>query len=338
MHCLFRARDLRLLPYVIATLALIALVPAAAVAKVSGPDPCAAANLVFPAFAYHNSANGRQLVTIYVTDSTGACSRPIATATTVFVGPRFAYPVGGTSNQGRVVWRDGPTFYGIDFTVTAGNNVSVGTKQAIYGTASAPAGTALDLSKDGLTVYFSTNPADTVLAAASLGTTLQSDPSYTAVYTLDPTRFWERISVSDDGTMIFADVAGQLSNAGNVELARLDVMTQTLNTLQSNALYANYWPAIGPGPTPYLAYVEYVPGLNNCTRLVIADINGNSTGVLSSAHYGTFLSWVAGDVVMQHRNSPDKSGTCADTGTISGVNLADGSETILTAGFAPDGE
>jgi hypothetical protein len=138
--------------------------------------------------------------------------------------------------------------------------------------------------------------------------------------------------------MIFADVAGQLTKGGSVELARLDVMTQTLNILQSNAQNEIYWPAIGPGATPSLAYVEYLPGLNNCTQLVIADTNGNSTGVLSAARYGTSLTWVAGDVVMQHRNSPDKSGTCAVTGTISSVNLADGSETVLTTGFSPDGE
>ena len=114
-------------------------------------DPCAVTGLVFPGFAYQkqNSGSGS---TIYVADSTGKCIRTIANWPATPQDMSFSYPIVGSANRGRVIWRgSGTTIVGVDFTV-AGNAIVLDPLRTIY----SPSGCCLaDLSRDGQTLYFS---------------------------------------------------------------------------------------------------------------------------------------------------------------------------------------
>jgi hypothetical protein len=327
---------------IVATLGVaLALMCTSAIAGKPGgggsTDPCAAPGIDFPAFSYWK-ASGKTLQ-IFVADSTAKCSRAVTTVTTA-VSPVFSYPVDNTTDRGRVVWREGTVIYAVDLRVLSGNVISASAKVALY----SPVGCcALDLSQDGRTVYFSYT--DTSLATFDLST--HAVNQLYALPATDQSWFFMTATVSGSQRQLFVTKYGNQANSGASQLARIDLATDT--TLATEAVLRTWAPHLGYGANVFapavnqdddrVAFLEYIEGTNNCTQLVVTDMYGKQLFPAANVprRFGTSPTWFGNNVLLERRSPMDGSGKCANTGSISQVEIATNAETVLTSGYVPNG-
>jgi hypothetical protein len=322
--------------FVATIVATLALASATAVAGKPVPSDACTTATDFPAFAHLIPASGNKPYTIYVADSTGKCSRTLIAGR----APKLSYPVPPSSKTGRVVFfgDSASSIDTVDFTVGAGNTVTVGPTRRLYVNRGC---CALDLSKDGNTVYFS--DTDSSLATLNVATL-----SMTQIYALplnDASWFFQQVSVNGDGTQLYATMTGNQLNSGASKLVRID-----LATTPATAIILREWPQqTGYGSHFFspaanqrdnrVAFNEYIVGTNNCTPLVVTDMDGipilPAPG--ATARYGKFGTWVGDNVVMERRGPMDGSGKCASTTSISQIDPTTNAETVLTTGYQPNG-
>lgn len=314
--------------FLLALVASVLLVSTADAAKPGGGagDACATAT-DFPAFAF-DVANAKTR-TIYLADSTGKCIRTLTSGRQ----PKFSYPVDGSSNKGRVVWRDsGSVIKAADFTVAPGNTLSGIAVRTLVSNA----GCCLyDLSKDGSTLYFSVS--DSVLAKLDVAGT--GGP--TNLFASDTDWFYQMGSINGDGTLLFATKTGYGANGGASRLVKINlgVVPAEETILREAGFGANpFWPSADPH-SARIAFHEYVLNSNNCSPLTVTNYDGNEldTAGFNVERYGRDPTWVGGRIVMQRRSPMNGSGTCSTTTSLAEVILESGQETVLTTGYYPDG-
>ena len=298
-------------------------------------DACNTPGLDFPAFAYRIPGSGRNPSTINVADATGKCSRMVTAGS----NPKFSYPIDGTANKGRVVWLEGNTIYAVDLTVGAGNIITVDARRPLTVNAGC---CALDLSKDGQTVYFT----DTDTSLATLNVRTLSVNQIFALPSGDLSWFFMEASVNGDGTQLYATKYGfQSPNEGASQLVRVD-----LTTAPATAVLLREWlshPGYGanifsPAADQYadrVAFLLYIEGTNNCTPLVVTNRDGTPLiyGPTVPARYGQVPTWVGNNVVMVRRGPMDGSGKCGSTTSLAQIDLTTNAETVLTTGYNPNG-
>lgn len=312
--------------------AALALASAPAMAGKPVPTDACATAVGFPAFAYYLQASGNKPRTMYVADETGKCSRTLMAG----MSPKFSYPVG--ENKGRVVWRDGSAIVMADFTVGTGNTIVVGAKSTLREYVGC---CALDLSKDGQTVYFSDTDSSLARLAIPSGAEIQ-------IYALpsnDASWFFQQVSVNGDGTQLYATRTGIQLNNGASKLVRIDLTAISaaeyiLREWPAQTGYGAhvFWPAANQNDDR-VAFNEYTVGTNNCTPLVITDRDGIQSFPASGdpARYGRSGTWVGDNVVMERRGPMDGSGKCASTTSLSRIYPATNAETVLVTGYQPNG-
>ena len=316
--------------------AMLALASATAVAGKPVPTDACATAIDFPAFAYLIPASGNKPSTIYVADSTGKCRRTLIAGRT----PKLSYPVPQSSTTGRVVFFGGSasSIETVDFTVGVGNTITVG---PTYSLPMSRGCCALDLSKDGKKVYFS--DTDSSLATFEFETS-----SVTQIYALpsgDMSWYFQQVSVNGDGTQLYATMSGNMLNSGASKLVRID-----LTTTPATEIILREWPqqtgygshVFSPAANQYdnrVAFNEYIVGTNNCTPLVVTDMNGIPSLPASgaTARYGKFGTWVGNNVVMERRGPMDGSGKWASTTSLSQIEPTTSAETVLITGYQPNG-
>ena len=254
--------------------------------------------------------------------------------------PKFSYPVNGT-NKGRVAWLEGSTIYAVDFTVGAGNIITVDPRRQLYVNAGC---CSLDLSKDGQTVYFT----DTDTSLATLDVLTLSVNQIFALPSGDMSWFFMEASVNGDGTQLYATKYGvQSPNDGGSQLVRIDLppapapATEVLlrQWLPHTGYGANIFSPAADQYADRVAFLMYIEGTNNCTQLVVTDINGTPviSGPTVPARYGQVPTWVGNNVVMVRRSPMDGSGKCGSTSSLAQIDLTTNAETVLTTGYNPNG-
>jgi len=319
----------RLVGTLAAILVCVAPCSVAQAAKPSGGACTSAAD--FPAFAYRVASS--RTSTIYIADATGQCSRALTSGQV----PKFSYPVDGIGNKGRVVWLQGQSILAADFTVGSGNTLSGISVRTLLTTAGC---CALDLSKDGRTVYFSLS--DTTLAKMDVAGT---GGPVTVFTSSSPTWFYQIASLNADGTRLFATKTGFGASAGASQLVRIDLDSAPVQetVLRASVPQAGYgaspfWPSADPNSNR-IAFHEYVVNSDNCTPLTVTDYDGNEldTAGFSVERYGRDPTWVGGRIVMQRRNPMNGSGACSSTTSLSQVVLESNEESVLLTGHNPDG-
>ena len=235
----------------------------------------------------------------------------------------FSYPISGTTNRGRVTWKDSGGVVGVDFTAS-GNTMAVEPLRTIY----SPTGCCLaDLSRDGQTLYFSLT--DTVLAKLDLSLPNASPVPF---YAFDTTPYGaQRGSVNGDQTFLFLE---EFEADSTTKLMRLSLppapVTRTVLPTFANG---PFWVAANLDDGR-IAFLEYVAGTNYCGQLVVTDSDGLSRQIFTN-RFGKFATWLGSNVLME-RESVDRRGNCSLTGTISQV-APDNTETVLTNGTGPNG-
>jgi hypothetical protein len=303
-------------------------------------DPCAALNLDFPAFTYRvQSAKGQQ---IYVADATGKCSRPvyeIAGSPGDGASAVFSYPVAGTTDVGRVVWQIGiRLIYGITFTVT-GTSVAPDAVELIYDSGLNQV-SAIDLSKDGITVYADLVALGPTYSAKIIAINI-SDHSQRDVYVGPPdSSNLDSITVNEDGvlfvrhTSALPDVPHQFlrigPNCADQSCATVIVPESLYGLSEVNYLVASL-------VDDRVVYSHLLPGFANCWLLqIISDTGGP---ILNSAQprYGRRSSWYDGKILTNGSKSPTGSGLCNFTGMITQIDPATSADTALVRGYDPDG-
>jgi hypothetical protein len=167
--------------------------------KVTGNDSCATTGLDFPAFVYWQQSGYTQQ--IYVADASGQCSRPLYLVTDGYDGGSslvFSYPVDGTIDRGRVLWREGLQIVGGDFVVS-GTSVTFEPRRTVLSSVDC---CALELAPDGASIFVSTNQR--VLERVSL-----ADTSVRSVVRTIPDDGWfQAATVNGEESMLYVD--GQL--------------------------------------------------------------------------------------------------------------------------------
>jgi hypothetical protein len=301
-------------------------------------DPCDVAGLDFPAFTY------RQVTTpttgsIYVADASGKCSRLLFSVGPGVQMPRFSYPVDGTTNRGRVVWRDYPQIMGGDFVVS-GTTVTVEPPYTILADAG---GVSLELSPRGDFFYAESKddtPADDPLTNSRTMSkiSIANPQDQTVIKTI----------TADDGYFFGASVNGDESalyveeqRASGTQILGRELIRINLDTLQSTILVpqgiAPFSPAADPD-TDRIAYTDYVAGSNNCYLLQIADGTTGATISYGQPRYGTKSTWHGGKVLSNgYKLAKGGNLRCDATGKITAVDAANSAETPLVSGYDPDG-
>lgn len=297
-------------------------------------DPCLTPGLDFPAFTY--TSRPGNVPEIRVADSTGVCSRLVTSDFPMFsMEPwySFSYPVKGTTNTGRVVWTwGGGPIYLVDFTVGPGTAVQAEPKRLLPVTGGC---CYVALSDAGTTLYFN-------LDEFSIGKLDLTDPaaSPTLVYALTESEGqWRLSSVAPtpDGRHIFAEKFGFDSNQGRRQLIRIDLDTSpvTVQVLSENAIYGRYHPSVDASGSQ-LAFGELVPGTDDCTQLVVTDLNGENARILDPPRFGAEPTWLGDNVLMNGIGPMSKRGRCRVTGNIVQIE-PDNNETTLTSGSRAKG-
>jgi len=288
-------------------------------------DPCAVADITFPAFTYRqaNATTG----TILVADATGKCSRQLFLVSVGVQTPRFSYPVAGTTNRGRVIWRDGAQVLGGDFTVI-GTTVVVEPVRTILPSVDC---CVLDLSPQGDYLYVSATQS-----------TLER------VSVADPTNRTLIKTIADDGWFVNGSVNGRESalyveerRASGTQIIGRELVRIDLSTLLSTLLVPDrvnpLYPAADPASNR-IVYTDPVAGSNNCNLLQIADGTTGSTFSYGQPRYGTHSSWYGGKV-LTNGYKPAKGGglRCDRLDMVTEIDPATSAETPLVRGYDPDG-
>jgi hypothetical protein len=294
----------------------------------TGNDPCAVPGLEFPAFVYWKPA-GTTLQS-FVADATGACSRPLYLATdgySPYGSSSFSYPVDGSTDRGRLVWREGDQIVGGDFTVS-GTTVTVGPRRTIL----APvACCAVDLSSDGRHLYVST-AEDTLEKVAVSDTSIRSH-----VRTMLDDGWFIDASVDGNETAIYVEERRWINGQTYGRIIGVDLGTLASTVLVPDNLN-RLWPAADPGSNR-VAYSYYVPGSDNCHLLEILDGRTGARISYGTPRYGRDWSWYAGKVLgFGYSVSSSRRGLrCQSKDMITEVDPLTSAEKDLLRGYYPDG-
>ncbi len=292
----------------------------------TGEDPCASA-ADFPAFVF--TVVGQKSHTLYLADSTGKCVRKLQDGLAFRVA-YFSYPVDGQANKGRVTWGGNPIWVQ-DFTVGAGNAISVATPRSVSD------GWVMDLSRDGEFVYFSRD-------TSSIRRLRVADGSEELVFAATDAADWGvgSASVNGDGTQLFVARSGRGTNSGSSKLVRLDLVSDQEIVIAEWAAQSGYganpfWPAADKW-NDRVAFVDYIPNTNNCSPLVVMDYSGAVSFLGSrTGAVGLKPTWVGDKVVMDRREPANGRDYCRTTDSLEAVDLSTGGETILVSGGFADG-
>ena len=288
-------------------------------------DPCAVVDITFPAFTYRqvNATTG----TIFVADATGKCSRPLFSVSAGVQTPRFSYPVAGTVNRGRVIWRDGSQVLSGDFTVN-GTTVSVEPVRTILPLIDC---CVLDLSPQGDFLYVSATQFTLEKVSVAVPT------NRTLIKT-----------ISDDGWFVSGSVNGNESalyveerRVSGTQIIGRELFRVDLGTLLSTVLVTDRLNPLYPAADPasnLIVYTDPVAGSNNCNLLQIADGTTGSTFSYGQPRYGTHSSWYGGKV-LTNGYRPAKGGglRCDRSDMVTEIDPATSAETPLVRGYDPDG-
>lgn len=316
----------------------------AVVAKVTG-DACATPGLDFPAFIYWKDG-GNQTIDYFVADSTGACSRRVLSGVRGQLA-RFSYPVAGTTNVGRIAYRDRDladnyTIQGVDFDV-AGTNITVGPRYTI--STAVPAW--LDLSPSGQDVYYSFNTSVNGLFTGHIfriNIVDQLGTVGTEVYAQTPWATYD-ISVSADETAIYAsqdylDVSSPPPYPGPVgkRLVRIELANPDAPETVTEGLSDYYVAANDSTSVQRFAFAEPMTASGlNCPQLSIGEWTGAGFTVSPLQAFGWLrLTWYNGSLLVNGYTPPNRRGECASTGMITRVSPT-GAVTPLVRGLDPDG-
>ena len=298
-------------------------------------DPCAAPNLDFPAFTFRengiNGAPGQERV--FVADATGKCARlvhGIVSLASDAMTQVFSYPVAGTTDVGRIVWRQGPDIFAVSFSVS-GTSVTPYPMELIF--TGVEGVTAVDMSKDGSTVYAALGNPSRVIAINI------SDHSYTTVYST--TGYIDMIAVDENGVLFVRDPPpypepDQIAriNPGCVERSCAIVIAEETDR---DFRWISY-PAASLVDNRLVYERRVVSEQLKCTRLEVISKDGGPVLNAAQPMYGTRSSWYGGKILTNGVQLPRKNGTnCNKTGSISQFDPVTGVETVLMQGYDPDG-
>jgi hypothetical protein len=307
-------------------------------AKTTGSsDPCAVPGLDFPAFTYWRQS-GASMRELLVADASGACSRTLGTFATAY-GPVFSYPIAGSANVGRVAFASDGSINSLDFTIDHGDNtVALGNITPLFDSFNV-GGHAL--SADGTTVYFS-RVAGSPEGFASLyrKTIGDSQPPQEIYRSLIAGAGFQVPSLSADSTtLVVEEIANfpEYHRLLRIALPCTDSAACTTVLAQTSTVAAPLWPSLS-SIAPMVAYSDYLPGFNNCFQILFLDV---ATGMPQFAgtqpRYGTSSSWLDDKLLVNGRKPPDRKGTCRETGIVTRIDPATGSEIPLVSGYGPDG-
>ena len=297
-------------------------------------DPCARPGLDFPAFMYwQNIGSTKQL---FVADVTGVCSRPIMT-TAGANGATFSYPVAGTANVGRVVFPGNGTIDSVDFTVNHSDN-------SIVLSASTPLFDnwnlgGFELSPDGTTVYYSVSPGSPQEFATIYRLSVGNPQSSQQIYkSLVAGASLDTPTISADGATLVIELTAnspELHQILRISLPCGD--TGACTAVLADSSIGAYWPTLNPAGTT-VAYSDFLSAYNSCYQIRVLDAEtGTGQFAGTQPRYGTQSSWLGDQVLVNGRKSPDRKGTCRETGIVTLIDPATGAETPLVSGYGPDG-
>jgi len=301
-------------------------------------DPCNVSGIDFPAFTYWlpTATKGQQ---IYVADATGKCSRPVYEIAGSAGAGAFSYPIAGTTDVGRVTWREGNGgIYGLTFKVT-GTSIAVSARQMIYDTT--PMGLIdMDLSKDGTTVYAVVAP-DGVSSNKVIAINVDGGPPTDAfVGPADGTSLGY-IAVNEDGVLLFS-LSAPVADPGTTNpLLRVappcaDSSCATILASSPTGTHGNNFPAPNLVDNR-LVYSYDLPGYFGCWLLQIIPDTGGSILNSGQPRYGTRSTWYRDKILTNGIKSPSGNGKCSSTGMITQIDPTSSAETPLVKGYDPDG-
>ncbi|HET7204630.1 MAG TPA: hypothetical protein VFI92_14805 [Steroidobacteraceae bacterium] len=309
-------------------------------AKVTG-DACAMPGLDFPAFTYWKDG-GKQTQDIYVADSTGACSRRIVVGVTQAgaSAARFSYPVAGTSNVGRVVYRD---YDGTNHQATIvdievnGTSVTVGQPYLVSFTNPS----AMDLSPDGTMLYVGryTYEAGTYFSRIyAISIPGQVGGAGTLIYEDQAGATFHDISVNATHDALFIDRAEPLLSHAR-KLMRLDLATPGAPPVE---VFSTNEGQLSPAANDSTASERFA-FLNSlsdsgvaCLQITVGQWNGAGATFSPLQQYTRgHMSWYQGNLLGNGYGAPNRRGECPGLGTITQITPT-GAAVQLVRGWDPD--
>ena len=316
----------------------------AVVAKVSN-DPCAAPQIDFPAFTFRGPTEATEEV-IYVADASGTCIREIGQftpAATDAYTTVFSYPVAGTADVGRIAWLEGSDrlIYSLTFLVT-GTTVTPFGEELLHQRVG-PHIRALDMSKDGSTVYAALDSLDPTDSYRVVAVTV-SDRSFRDVY-VGPADSSDitSMAVSESGALF---VSQEPPNAGVPtdvawQILRIDPGCATpscaIVIATANDAGVGQMGGVAASLVDDLLVYEH-SGITACSPVLQA-ISKSGGPVLNSAvpFYGRRSSWYDGKVLTNGIKLVKGRHNCQITSTINQIDPVTGAVKELVRGFDADG-
>ena len=307
-------------------------------------DPCNVSGIDFPAFTYWlpTATKGQQ---IYIADAAGKCSRPVYQIPGSIAGASagagaFSYPVLGTTDVGRVIWREGDGgIYGLTFKAT-GSSIAVSARQLIVDTL--PYGVIdMDLSKDGTTVYAVVARTDGVGPNKVIAINVAGGPPTDAFVGPPDGTGLGYIAVNEDGVLFFP-LSAPVADPGTTNpLLRVappcaDTSCSTVLASSPSGTHGNNFPAPNLVDSR-LVYSYDLPGYVGCWLLQIIPDTGGSIVNSGQPRYGTRSTWYRDKILTNGIKPPSGSGRCDSTGMITQIDPATSAETPLVKGYDPDG-
>ena len=322
-------------------LCLLATLLPARWAHSRGSDPCTAPGLDFPAFAFWRAYLGKEQ--IHVADAKAKCIRPVTLPTHAYF-LQFSFPVGGTTDRGRLAWLEASAgvayIVGVDFTVNpVTRNLTVYPKKTLYTGTAGP----ISLSVDGLSLYTTRHPVvgEVVIDRQPLDVTGSPFGPAVTVFQAVPGDSIMGISVNGPESVIYADYREYPSAMSMPQLVWIPLDgSNTINVIDSNSVLMDLAPAAHP-TLDMVAYDLDIPvaqiGTTGCDPLVIKDIGGATVNYPFAPRFGIKSTWMNGKLLAEGRTKPSKVKSCGYTGTIMQLDPATGVQTPLTSGHDPDG-
>lgn len=313
-------------------------------------DPCAAPGLDFPAFTFRGPTEATEEV-IYVADASGTCVRELGkftVAATDAVTTVFSYPVAGTADVGRIVWMEGGySIHAVSFLATGTSITPFGTELLHETVTVGLQIRAIDMSKDGSTVYaaLESNGSTGSLRIIAINV---NDHSVRDVYV--------GAADSSDVTSLTVDESGSLlitqqpPNTGEptdlpYQILRIDpgcatpscaAVIATGHIAGFNIDGGDRFAGISASLVDNRFVYEHT-GVTACSPVL--QVKSNDGGpVLNAAYpfYGRRSSWYDGKI-LTNGFKLRRNGSCTISGTISQFDPDTGAEMILVRGFDPDG-
>ena len=303
-------------------------------------DPCLDPTLDFPAFTYY-WVNAIDLE-ILVTDADGRCNRSIVTPSDGMPqggAVSFSYPIAGTSNVGRVVWR-APGWQSanwrdfvvndIDRTISLGPVRSTLVGHDIGGMA---------LSKDGNTLYVGSMP-QAVGQSGSIYRLAIADPLATPVLlhagpASPGVLSYYNVSVSaDESTLVVEEKESVPDQPSVYRTIRICLTGEPCSATLFESAQAAYPAVSADGAT--VALSDYLDGSNNCRLLIYLDADGQPLNAGTQPRYGRDVSWLDGEILANGVSTPNRRNRCSGTDTVVKIDPATGAEVTLVRGYYPD--